>query len=519
MKISLISVDGHVSLGIRYLSSKLKADGHNVKLIFLPYMTSEVYSKQVLNGSREICVDSDIIGISSMAYSSNKAMQIATFLKDLDALSIWGGVFPTIYPDICLKYVDIVCIGEGEEAISELVHKIVRGEDFKNTMNFSFNNRNGIIRNPVRPLIQDLDSVPFPDYDLSTQYILENNKFILMEERHFLRSNRRFGGFTVFNMRGCPYSCTYCINNALKELYPDQKVIRKNSIQYVIEQMKEIKKRFPSVERIRIDDDSFFVRSPEEIRAFAGLYKKEVNLPFECNTDPLTISEEKMELLVNSGLKHIVMGVQSGSARISGEIFARPFTREVCLKAAKIINGYYPKLEVTYDFIVLNPFEKEGDIIETLDLIKKLPKPFYNSINCMAFFPGSRIYKMAQDAGIRHNRLAFAQKGAWTEFGEIRKINRLTENKYLNLITLLIDGEVNSKKFGKLPNGLFNLLINKRMIKIFNRDFAFATYTFVVTFKLIIFIFVKLVPRKLKSKIKRIKFERIVNLERQNNLI
>jgi len=501
---ALVSVDGPVSLGIRYLSSKLKADGHKVKLIFIPYSTGEFYSKEVLNGLREISANSDIVGISSMAYSLKKAIQIAAFVKNLGIPVIWGGVFPTVCPEFCIKYADMICIGEGEEAISDLLNKMEQGIDFRNTMNFFFNESNKIIRNPVRPLIKNLDALPFPDYDLTTQYIFEDNKFVLMEEKYFLGADRRFGGFTVFNMRGCPYSCTYCINNTLKELYPNQKIIRKNSIEYVIRQMKEIKKIFPLVERIRIDDDTFFIRSLEELRNFSGLYKKEIDLPFECNADPLTINDEKMEILVNSGLKHIVLGIQTGSRRINEEIFVRPFSREISLRAAKIINKYHNKVEVTYDFIVLNPFEKEEDIMQTLDLIVELPKPFYLSINCMAFFPGSRIYDLALEKGIKHNRLAFAQKGNWTSLGEIRKINHRTQDKYLNLIMLLIGGEVNSSRYGKLPIGLFNFLMGKNMIRLFNRNLEFITFGFIEVIKLLIFVIVRVVPRKMARTIKRL---------------
>lgn len=509
MKVSLISVDGHVSLGIRSISAKLKVAGHSVKPVFFPYTRNEVYSEKILNGLKEIVDDSRIIGISSMAYSSKKAIQIIRCLKVLNVPIVWGGVFPTTCPEFCIEHADIVCVGEGEEAILDLVNKLEDGRDFRNTMNFFVKDKDGVITNLARPLIQDLDSLPFPDYDLMSQYTLENERFVLMEERHLPGIDRRFGGFTVFNIRGCPYSCTYCVNEAIKSLYKNQRIVRKNSIHHVIRQMKETKKNFPLIKRFRIDDDTFFIRSLEEIKLFTELYKKEIDIPFECNSDPLTIDDEKLQLLVDADLRHIGMGIQTGSKRINEEIFVRPFTRELSLNAAKIINKYYPDVEVTYDFIVLNPFENENDIIQTLNLIQELPKPFYLSMNCMAFFPGSKIYNKALKMGVIHNKNSFCQKGLWTRYGEIRNIKLSTRNKYLNLILLLIDGRVDSERYGEISNRLFSLLMNKRMIRLFNHSLQFATYIFVLCFKSIIYVVTKLLPEKPKSLIKSLFFKRM----------
>ncbi len=242
----------------------------------------------------------------------------------------------------------------------------------------------------------------------------------------------------------------------------------------------------------------------EEIKLFTNLYKKEIGIPFEVNSDPLTINDEKLQLLVNAGLRHIGMGIQTGSKRINEEIFIRPFSREASLKAAKIINKYYPCVEVTYDFIVLNPFENEEDITQTFDLIQKLPKPFYLSMNCMAFFPGSQIYNKALKMGIRYNKYYFCRKGLWTRFGEIKNIKLSTRNKYLNIIILLIEGEVNSDRYGNIPTRLFLALMNKKIVKLFNRNLELATYIFIIQFKFAIYITARFLPQKVRNLIKRL---------------
>jgi len=507
LKISLISVDGCVSLGIRSISARLKNAGHKVTSIFFPYTNSRIYPDAILKDMNELIAGSELIGISSMAYSSEKAIQVIKCLKPLRVPIIWGGVFPTTCPEFCIEFADMVCVGEGDDAIVDLADKIEHGKNFTNTMNFFVKERNRIIKNPVRPLIQDLDSLPFPDYDLSSQYTVEKSRFVLMTEAHLAGIDRRFGGFTIFNIRGCPYSCSYCINDAVKSLYENQRIVRKNSIDYAIREMKEMRKLFPLIERFRIDDDTFFIRPLEEIELFARLYKKEIDLPFECNSDPLTVNDEKLRILAETGLRHIGMGIQTGSKRINEEVFARPFTKEAALKAANIINRYHTQVEVTYDFIVLNPFEREDDIMQTFDLIRELPKPFYLSMNCMAFFPGSRIYNEALKKGIIHTKNSFCQKGLWTRFGEVRNIKLSTQNKYLNLLILLIDGEVNNTRYGEIPGRLFYLLMNKKVVRLFNRYLSLVTYIFILYFKAAIYAAARLLSRKAREVMRNIIFK------------
>lgn len=110
-----------------------------------------------------------------------------------------------------------------------------------------------------------------------------------------------FGGFLIFNIRGCPYSCTYCVNEAVQELYDRKITLRRNSVSYIMRQLEYIFGLFPRIERVRIDDDTFFVRPLSEIKEFAFQYKERYEIPFECNADPKTVSEEKIDILLRRG--------------------------------------------------------------------------------------------------------------------------------------------------------------------------------------------------------------------------
>lgn len=472
MKISLISVDGYVSLGIRHISSKLRYSGFKTRMIFFPYVVEDYFPHRSVDELYELVRDSDMIGISSMAYSAKKAIQIINRLKPLKVPVIFGGVYPTTCQEDCIKHSDIICRGEGEEAINEFTERFEKGVDYLDVKNFWFKNGNYTLKNDVRRLISDLDSLPFPDYDNDEQFVWEHKKgFSRIEYRHIPGTNVPFGGFIIFNIRGCPYSCTYCVNEAVQELYDRDVRIRRNSIPYIMKQLEYIFGLFPQIERIRIDDDTFFIRPLSEIKDFASQYKARYRVPFECNADPKTIREDKLDILFKAGLRHIGMGIQSASKYINKDIFKRPFNEELFMKAARLMNKYAPELQVSYDFIVLNPDERKQDILDNIHMIKRLPKPFRLSMNSMVYFPGTAAFKRAKAMGINVEDQRFTYFGLWTRFGELRRIKADTKNKYLNTVILLMHGVVNSDRYGNIPVGIFNMMIHNKVVELFNDKF------------------------------------------------
>lgn len=220
MKIAFISTSLS-NLGIRGLSSYLQAKDHKTDL-YLLYSREKEYSNDLLAQLKNQLSVYDFIGISAIAIGFKKAIQIAEQMKETRVPVAMGGVHATLVPEDCLQYVDMVCIGEGEEAIAELVRRIENGQDFYDVKNFWFKNNGHIIRNPVRPLIQNLDSLPFADYDAKNHFAISNNKlkrleYPLLDTDHPSVEHRH--SIFVYPTRGCPHRCIYCINSKLHELY------------------------------------------------------------------------------------------------------------------------------------------------------------------------------------------------------------------------------------------------------------------------------------------------------------
>lgn len=465
MKITLISTATFPSdQGIRTISSVLKKAGYEVKIIFLAY--SEDYKKfypdYVLDEVLDLCKDSKMIGINSFASTAPRAIQVIDKIKSLEIPIVWGGIHATISPEKCIEHCDIVCIGEGEKAILDLANAIEKKKPINKIKNLWIKtkekNKIKIIKNPVRSLIDNIDSLPPVDYEIEDHYILDKNKIIKFRESDL-------GGQIFFlTGRGCPYGCDYCSNDLLNKLYEGKrkKILRWHSPEYIIDCILDLKKRFPTLSYFDIRDDTFSLRPLKDIEKFCKLYKEKVNIRFKCLGDPHTISEEKIRLLVDAGCTDIIIGIQ-GCERVNKNIYHRNQTDEGVLRAGKIINKYKDKLAVMYDIITSNPYETSDDIINLIRLLQKIPKPYFLSVNNLVFFTSTPLYKKAKlDGIIKEEEDSAVNLNYWDRAAHIKLKKK---NMYLNLIINLMRGVATEKRFGIMPDYLVNYLLEPERVK------------------------------------------------------
>ncbi len=476
MKITLISTATFPSdQGIRTISGVLKKSGHEVKIIFMAYSEdySKLYTEKELNQLLFICKNSDLVGISSYASTAPRAIQIIKFLeRKIKVPLIWGGVHATISPEHCIKYVDLVCVGEGEEAILDLVDAVENKKSLDKIKNLWIKKDNNIIKNLVRPVIDNLDELPFADYDIQDHYILEKHNL-----RRF-REEDLAGQIFFLTGRGCPYGCTYCSNNLFNKLYEGKckSVVRWHSTDYIINCIIFLKKRFKTLHYFDIRDDTFSFRPLSQIKDFCDKYKRKINMRFKCLGDPKTISDEKIKLLVDAGCTDIIIGIQ-GTERVNKEIYLRNQIDADILKAGKIVNKYKDKLTVMYDVITCNPYEKPEDVINMIRLLQKIPKPYYLSVNNLVFFPGSGLYEKAKnDPLLKDQTLKSAKLNYWDRS---KHIFLKKKNMYLVLILNLMRGSVTKKRFGALPNYLINYLLKPERVK---KNLKNPTLTYFILF-------------------------------------
>jgi len=369
MKITLISTSTFPSdQGIRTISAVLKKAGHDVSLVFMTLSEdySKNYTESELRQLEQVAKGSRLIGIASYASTAKRAEKIISYMKKLNAPIVYGGVHPTISPEQAIKSSDIVCVGEGEEAVVELASAIEKNKSIDKIKNL-WVKKDKIIKNPVRNIIDDVDSLPLPDFDIEDHYILEKGNIRKFKEEDFQ------GGIFFLTGRGCPYGCDYCSNSFFNQLYKGkcERILRLHSPEYIIKGILYMKKKFPSLSYFDIRDDTFSMRPLEDIRKFCEMYKKQVNMRFKCLGDPKTITDEKIKLLVDAGCTDIIIGIQ-GSESTNHSIYHRNQTDAGVLNAASILNKY-KELAVMYDVITSNPYETPEQIISLIHLLQKLP--------------------------------------------------------------------------------------------------------------------------------------------------
>jgi len=460
MKITLISTSTFPSdQGVRTISAVLKKAGHEVKLVFMALSEdySRNYNKNELLQLEAICRNSQLIGLASYASTAKRASRIINYLKKLKIPIVYGGVHATISPESCIKDAGIVCVGEGEEAVVELASALEKNKSIEKIKNLWIKTKTGkIIKNPVRQIIDNIDGLPFPDFNIENHYILEKGKIRKFKEQDLS------GQIFFLTGRGCPYGCDYCSNSFFNELYRGKrkKILRWHSPEYIIKGILQMKNKFKSLSYFDIRDDTFSLRPLEDIKKFCKLYKEKVKMRFKCLGDPKTISDEKIKLLVEAGCTDIIIGIQ-GSERANLEIYHRAQTDADVLKAAKILSKY-KKLAVMYDVITSNPYEKPEDIINLIRLLQKIPKPYYLSVNNLVFFPGTQIYRRAKAEGAIKSEKDSAQ--FLNYWDRSKHILLKKQSVYLNLILNLMRGPATEKRFGIISNFLINYLLKKERV-------------------------------------------------------
>lgn len=364
------------SFGIEYLSSILKSKGHETNLIFdfgsstkFGMIKSNLFnkadrSKSLIELAKKF--SPDIIAFSCETDLWQDTKRMACLLKkEFDVPFIIGGRHATNLPEYVIKEncFDILCRGEGEEAMLELVEALEKKKDITKIKNLWVKKNRVVYKNEVRPLIQNLDKLPLPDRDLFYKYGAFKGQLMIMASR------------------GCPFDCSYCNNSFYRKLYKNKgQYVRRRSVDNVISELKYFIKRY-KIKSIHIEDENFTV-DIDWLRNFIRRYKAEVDLPFWCQANPNNLNEEKIKLLKEAGCKNIFMGVESGNKKIREGIYHRFVSEDQIRKIASLVKKYKMSLQCTAIFGA--PEEGPKEMWDTVNFIQEI-RP--NAIPTYTLYP------------------------------------------------------------------------------------------------------------------------------------
>ncbi len=374
-------------LGIGLLSSLLKKNGHTVRGLHIHKNLEEIgVLEEIISDVKQF--DPDLLAFSCTSPAFQGIKKIAAYLRtEVGIPAICGGSHPTLYPEETLSAVgiDYVCVGEGEIAFIEFIKSLERGEKGSLIPGiYSLDEKKNLSRTKLYPLVQDLDRLPWIDYDVF------GNQYIKQETAD--------GWLRHITSRGCPYSCTYCHTPMFRKVYSDGIGVSEGKLGYVrfrgvdslIEELKEMAGKY-ELKVINFMDDLFCLKRDRTLD-FCSKFKDRLpeHVGYSIQTHLQHFDREWWMLLRDSRCLRVVVGVESGSQRILDLFNRRTTPGKMAEKLSLLVNARFPL--GTWSLNILgNPTETKEEMIQTLALNAQLLVERVK-INIMAPYPKSRIY-------------------------------------------------------------------------------------------------------------------------------
>lgn len=386
---------GQQNIGVEYISAALMQKGFETDLVFDPALFSSfIFNNKILakvfDRTKEIIKEvlnkqPDCIAFSVGSDTYLWALTLAKAIKglDKDIPIVFGGIHPTLLPDKVIREecVDYVCVGEGEEAMCDLVYALQNNLSTIDILNI-WAKKDKVYENKVRPFTQ-VDLLPHPDKNLF---------------------NRNWKGFTediywVMSSRGCIYNCSFCCHGSLKEVYGCKENFRERNIEDVIAELKEAKAKY-NIKKICFVDDLFIFDKQRAIR-FLELYRKEIDLPFAAEIHPQFVDAEIAELLAKSGCKTLGIGVQTISEKIRHEVLNRPGSNAKLIECIKFFKD--TDIFIFAEIIVGLPLQDEKEIFDIIYFFKENPVDFVLPL-WLRYYPKTAIVQTAMKQGLLTQR-------------------------------------------------------------------------------------------------------------------
>lgn len=381
--------------GISALSAFLKREGHSTAIKNLTHLSKPEEFLEFIR--RE---NPDLLAFTVMTFQWDPVKKLSALAKEhFDLVTVVGGYHPTFFPDEVIRHpsIDYLVRGEGELPLLELVRALGEGKGVRTVPNLWAKDKEGRVdANEVRPLIQDLDSLPFWDRDLFDfhRLLTEPAKATLAHTPNTM---------PVAAGRGCPYRCTYCCNGSLIDLYRGKgKFVRHRSVGHLLREMRDLKERY-NVKIFEFYDEQIEVNF-KWLQELAERYPKEVGIPFSVCLRVENANRKTLSLLRKAGCYSVWLGIECGNEKYRIKMLNRHHTNEQILKAFKLIK------ELGLQTVVFNmiglPYETKEMIRETIALNREI---WPNALLYFTFqaFRGTPLYELCKKEGFLPEKTSY----------------------------------------------------------------------------------------------------------------
>jgi len=388
--------------GLLYMAAYLQKEGFSVEVIDpLPYNLS---LKETIKKVKE--AKPDLLGIYITTDNRFKAFHFAKAIKEIMNIPIVaGGPHPTLCAENTLKnfpQIDIIVRGEGEYSILKIAQAIADNKkDLSSIPNVSFRIGNTIIHNPETYLIPDLNSIPYPAYDLID---IDAYNSLLYVKGHGMKKD-----ITILTSRGCPFKCIFCSSS---EIWTRK--TRYVAIDRVLDQIELVIDKY-KIENISFYDDTLNINKKRLISLCEGIIKRKIKVHWDSCIRADNIDEELFTIMKESGCHLIDIGLESGDEYIRNKIIEKRITDEMIYKADNLAH----KLDIRVDMNVMISFPEEDKKMaeKTFEFAKKLHAN--SAINIARIYPGTMLETIAKEKGILDKRFSWADPIGHKKYGPL----------------------------------------------------------------------------------------------------
>lgn len=367
-------------VGMLTLAAVARAKGYEVSLI-----DAKGSGETVEEVARRIQdIRPDVVGFSATTISVTNAQRIAERLKawSPECVTVLGGPHVSAIPERTLQAcpaIDFGIVGEGEISFFELLDALAAGSDPSVTGGLVWREGGHVRASPRAPYLDDLDSLPFPAWDLVPGFPYGF--------RPSLFSYRRSPVATLVTSRGCPFSCAFCDRST------SGKRGRYHSTESVVAHCRELVHY--GVRHVIFYDDLFTVRRQRVVELCEAFLAEGFDFTWSCNSHPNLLDAASLALMKKAGCWQIAYGIESGSQRVLDVV-----KREVRLPKMR------ETLRMTRDagirtkgyLMIGHPTETEETLAETNEFLSKVELDLCQ-VTKFTPYPGTPAYRTIRNHG------------------------------------------------------------------------------------------------------------------------
>ncbi|MCL1942995.1 MAG: B12-binding domain-containing radical SAM protein [Candidatus Azobacteroides sp.] len=363
--------------GISSIAGVLKQHNHECSLAVLDRangkQNSEILRQKIEQFNPQIVAFTAVF--SEFDFICETASQVKERFPYLFLIA--GGVHITLNPDEkYLSLFDAICVGEGEMPVLELVQHLEIDKSINDIQNLWVKTPDGIVKNPTRPFLQNLDELPFPDREMWQEWILEPHTKP-----------------AVLLGRGCPFDCTYCSNHSLRKVSPG-KYVRMRSPENILSEIRNLYEEYPDINEIQLEVETIVIDKDwlnnfcEQLEVFGKETGFKISFGTNLRIFPRMDVEFVFEQFKKANITLVTIGLESGSYRIRKEILHRDYSNELILKAAETAKSY--GIAVALFNMVGLPTETPAEFAETLQMNRQI-QPTFHATSIFFPYPGTKI--------------------------------------------------------------------------------------------------------------------------------